>query len=328
MNQTATKETIRFSCPNCGTRARVPVHHAGKRGKCHSCRQVIQIPAPRPKAPEWANELADDLAWDALLDDATSHLASATPARAPARAPARTPAPALSLAPPAERTPRARSRARRVPCVECGLLFSGEGMLCSDCTAPAEAPRSSHGRGRGQRLAEPRDLPTEEHLRAVAFWQFLPSVLVAIVALVGGMKVGGVLAIPVVVAVFLPGCAAAFALGYSLWSYQSWCRWVNVAMSASFLTLGLAALVLSGFNTWALIGMILLTAWHGSLLYLLVTKGHVFDLDYSQAAARSRVTVAIWRSPLFWIPIGLLTVSGVILASQVSTLLGALRFFG
>lgn len=38
--------SIEFACPYCETVSSVPDAYAGKRGKCHSCRKVIEVPDP------------------------------------------------------------------------------------------------------------------------------------------------------------------------------------------------------------------------------------------------------------------------------------------
>src|SRR5262245_11239899 len=38
--------TIEFSCGTCGKAAKVPVAHAGKKGKCGGCGSVFRVPAP------------------------------------------------------------------------------------------------------------------------------------------------------------------------------------------------------------------------------------------------------------------------------------------
>src|SRR5690242_1157028 len=44
--------TISVNCPGCGKRFSVAAQHAGKKGKCKSCGQVIEIPAPQQPAQE------------------------------------------------------------------------------------------------------------------------------------------------------------------------------------------------------------------------------------------------------------------------------------
>lgn len=48
-----TPEKIRFQCPRCGKRVSVPAEHAGKKGKCPGCEEVLRIPAvSAPSQPE------------------------------------------------------------------------------------------------------------------------------------------------------------------------------------------------------------------------------------------------------------------------------------
>jgi len=42
---------IQFSCPHCGNPIAAARHHAGKRGKCQRCGQVLRIPLVTPEAP-------------------------------------------------------------------------------------------------------------------------------------------------------------------------------------------------------------------------------------------------------------------------------------
>ena len=68
---------IRFTCQSCGQPVRVPDPFGGKKGRCPSCKQVVQIPAESEPSPAPGDEV-DDLA--ALLDQTA-------PAREPPPAP-------------------------------------------------------------------------------------------------------------------------------------------------------------------------------------------------------------------------------------------------
>jgi len=58
---------IRFTCQSCGQPVRVPDKFGGKKGRCPSCKQVVQIPAE--SAPSATTDEMDDLA--ALLGPST-----------------------------------------------------------------------------------------------------------------------------------------------------------------------------------------------------------------------------------------------------------------
>ena len=47
---------IKFHCKNCGQKINAPEIHAGKKGKCPKCKQIVLIPHIEPTAPLIANE--------------------------------------------------------------------------------------------------------------------------------------------------------------------------------------------------------------------------------------------------------------------------------
>ena len=47
-----TSDRIEFPCPKCSQPVRTPVSAAGKKGKCPSCGEVVQIPLESPDAPQ------------------------------------------------------------------------------------------------------------------------------------------------------------------------------------------------------------------------------------------------------------------------------------
>lgn len=349
MNQTqATTETkpkqLRFSCPSCRGRVKVPLAYAGRKGKCHHCRAVIRIPAapqrevreggvfqaPAPRQVASSSDVAlaqpgSVSGWESL---------DARIERALAELPARGTPPSqggLKLLPPCERyrepatqagTQRGSRGAGRSTqgsrsCRECGLLHEERGAVCAACREDR----------RGGIRRAPRDLKSEAHVRALAFWQMLPGALGVVFNLIAAAllvalappQLASATVLPLLL-IGLPICALSFGFGYCLWRYHDWARWLTVILSALGLLGGLVGL-LGGLNVYTLLGTALGAAWHGSVINVLVNRPHLFEPAYRDAALASRRPVPFWSSPFFWIPAALFVLGLVAAAVLISKLL-------
>ncbi|HBP21445.1 MAG TPA: hypothetical protein DEA08_27110 [Planctomycetes bacterium] len=177
----------------------------------------------------------------------------------------------------------------------------------------------------------PRDLAAEAHVRALACWQMIPGaffvlvnlLLAAVLVVLAPPQVASATVLPLLL-VALPLASLTFACGYCLWRYHNWARWLNVTLSGLGL-LGGALSLLGELNAYALLGTLLNAAWQGAVIYVLVSKAHVFEPAYRDAALASRRPVRYWTSPFFWIPalafVGLL-IAGAFLISNLIVLLG------
>ncbi|MGE0711898.1 MAG: hypothetical protein AB7N76_03035 [Planctomycetota bacterium] len=288
MSQTTATTTrksskIRFACEHCGDRLSVPAAYAGQRGKCHACKRVIQIPAASIQ-PERSRRAHPAVGAPLQLQPAperSSHVAGWSD-QAQAAKP---------------------TRQRQVPCVECGGLFPGDGMLCKECKRGKRTKRAN--------LRPARDLAGEAHVRAIAFWQVLGGGLGTVGALLATALlltrgVMGMAFAPMILVAALPA-VLVFAIGYGLWRYHTWSRWLNVALSGLAL-LGTCVGLVSQFALPTLLGALINVLWHGSMIWVLVTKEHIFTPDYREAAHRSHRAVPFWSSPFFWIPAALILI--------------------
>lgn len=339
MSQTQTTQTqtqkpqLRFSCPSCRGRVKVSLAYAGRKGKCHHCRAVIRIPAAPQRearqggvfqAPPARGRVASssDLTrrdrvsgWDSLDARIDRALAELPPG------PATPPSGSLKLLPPCQRyrepapQPKARPSQSSRSCSECGLLHEERGSRCAVCRQERSGRRA------------PRDLAGEAHVRALACWQMVPGSLGVLLNLIAAAllvalappQVASATVLPLLL-VALPICALSFGFGYCLWRYHNWARWVTVILSGLALLGGVSSL-LGGINAYTFLGALIGAAWHGSVINVLVSKPHLFEPAYREAALNSRRPVPFWTSPFFWIPALVFLIALIAAAVTISKLI-------
>ncbi len=69
-NQKAnSKSIIRFHCKNCGQKIRVPEIHAGKKGKCPKCKNIVVVPEPDDIGSLANQPTAQELVSDKTVED-------------------------------------------------------------------------------------------------------------------------------------------------------------------------------------------------------------------------------------------------------------------
>lgn len=278
-------EEIQIQC-TCGRRGTVAGRFAGRKVRCTACGEAVRVGSGRQPA---------------------------------ARTQARSPAAALASAPTTE------------PAADCGLeLLPAVERQAAEWESRARPVRRDTDRRRlhapaqrGRRRAHGgdesrRDLDTEAHLRALAFWQLLGGALGVFGALLfaltglGQAPAGAVL----MMAAFMCGASmVSGALGYFLWTYHGAARVVYMVFSAIAVLSNMVQ-----FVTVPGVGKLVVlcaAAWSTAIFMVVASAraAYVCTPEYRALVLRTRARVRWWGSPFFWLPIVLvvLTIGATVL---------------
>jgi hypothetical protein len=180
-----------------------------------------------------------------------------------------------------------------------------------DPAAPPVRAAGRPGRAARARAEGKRDVVWEEHLRAIAFWPRVSSLLglVGVVLLAGYALSEGVArsgralaALGVLVLPALLLLAGVYAVGHYLHRYHPAARIVQMVLTGVGLASGLLDVVAQPrIVLLALPGL----AWTGAIFFVLLNAraARICSDDYRELVrCTPAVRVSWWASPFFWIP--------------------------
>lgn len=285
MASTVEHHAITIHCP-CGRRGSVAGRFAGRKVRCTGCGEAVRVPAPV-----------------AARAEARAHVAAlASAPTAPAATSGWGNDGGLDLLPAVERhAPDWEARLRPALRDEARELA---GDRAHTPTPPSRARRRARGGDESR-----RDVDTEAHLRALAFWQLAGGALGILGALLFALvSLGGEAPAGVVLLFSLVSCAASAvggALGYFLWTYHAPARIIYMVLSG-LATLGHLVQLVVAPGLPAKVVVLCALAW-STAIFLVVAgarAGYVCTADYRQLVVRTpSVRVRWWASPFFYLPI-------------------------
>jgi len=169
----------------------------------------------------------------------------------------------------------------------------------------AERKLARANKSRRTRREAGRLIRHESHARAISFWNHLSAVLGGVGVVVGLVFLGrlGAPLWPLGFQAMFVGLL--FALGRGQWTYQTWARWITVALAGLHLALACVASILQP-GVGALLALVISGCWDGGVLWVLLSPAGaaVFSPKYRELVARTGTRqVPFWGSPFFYLPV-------------------------